>query len=465
MSSSINQFVKYPSIKHLASIAEKETKSMGLNPPAERPLTQEDQEELNFSDVCTFIYHVESAPREVYDLVMRFWKHLVLVDKQNQKLKLKFTNYEKANKVYVINNAQLKVENDNLENWLANLEKQLENAWSDKYSALSPPLPPLVIFDDSDDNSKQSKKTKSTKLLDLPIFTDGHTIKFDINVWESKMVKKLNVNANHYPTKALCMAYINSCMDGEAYKHLAVRSRIGAQKPFATTKEMFEVLQKAYSNVNQAHTAMNKFWDLKMMKDFNSFWAELQILASKLDHNKAILISELKFKLIPLLSQAMAGGVSWPTDIHEYAKQCQQTYQDLKNIEIQMPIANFAGNQYNQETNENMSTNTNANAKTVNCSKRSTNSSYSWPPSVASNFVMATYPAHSEITRLTWEKTAKLQRENCCFTCKKVGNHRPKCSNEWQPILVLTNMDSALTRVNISEMAVPQPGHVEVENK
>ena len=50
---------------------------------------------------------MESVLREVYDSVMRLQKHLVLVDKQNQKLKLKFTNYEKANKLYVIENKQL----------------------------------------------------------------------------------------------------------------------------------------------------------------------------------------------------------------------------------------------------------------------------------------------------------------------------------------------------------------------
>ena len=70
---------------------------------------------------------MESAPREVYNSVMRFWKHFVLVDKQNQKLKSKFINYEKANKAYVIDNAQLKAENDDLQNRLADLEKQLEN--------------------------------------------------------------------------------------------------------------------------------------------------------------------------------------------------------------------------------------------------------------------------------------------------------------------------------------------------
>ena len=107
---------------------------------------------------------------------------------------------------------------------------------------------------------------------------------------------------------------------------------------------MFEVLQMAYGNINWAHTAMNKFWDLKMTKDFNSFWAKFQVLASELDHNKSTLISELKFKLTLLLSWAMAGSVSWPKDIYKYTKQCQETYQDLKDIKIWTPTANFTGN-------------------------------------------------------------------------------------------------------------------------
>ena len=67
---------------------------------------------------------------------------------------------------------------------------------------------------------------------------------------------------------------------------------------------------------------MNKFRDLKLTKDFNSFWAEFQVLISELDHNKATPVSELKYKLTPSLFQAMAGGVSQPKDIHKYAKQC-----------------------------------------------------------------------------------------------------------------------------------------------
>ena len=87
----------------------------------------------------------------------------------------------------------------------------------------------------------------------------SHATGFDINMWKSKMVKKLTANANHYPTEALRMTYVDSYVDGEAYKHLAARSRINAWKPFATAEKIFKVLQKAYGDINQKHTAMNKF--------------------------------------------------------------------------------------------------------------------------------------------------------------------------------------------------------------
>ena len=41
------------------------------------------------------------------------------------------------------------------------------------------------------------------------------------------MIKKLTTNADYYPVKTLCMAYVNSYMNEEAYKHLVARSKIG----------------------------------------------------------------------------------------------------------------------------------------------------------------------------------------------------------------------------------------------
>ena len=161
-----------------------------------------------------------------------------------------------------------------------------------------------------------------------------------------------------------------------------------------------------------------------MTKDFNSFWAKFQVLASELDHNEATLISKLKYKLTPLLSRAMAGSVSRLKDIYEYAQQCQLAYQNLKDIKLQTSATNFGGNWYNGGTNTNTSTSTNAKATSpqANRNKRLANSLYSRPPFVASN-PASTHRARSEATRLTREKIVKLQYEDCCFTYKEVGNH------------------------------------------
>ena len=117
MSSSTSQPVGYPSIKHLTLIPKEITKGVLLNQPTnELPLMQNNHEELIFPDVCTFVRHMDEAPDKMYDSVMRLWKYLVLINKQSCKLEKNFTNYKKANKAYVIDNTQLKTENNNLEN-------------------------------------------------------------------------------------------------------------------------------------------------------------------------------------------------------------------------------------------------------------------------------------------------------------------------------------------------------------
>ena len=55
------------------------------------------------------------------------------------------------------------------------------------------------------------------------------------------MAKKLATNADHYNTETLRIVYVDSRVDGEVYKHLATRSKIGARKSFSTAEEMFEV--------------------------------------------------------------------------------------------------------------------------------------------------------------------------------------------------------------------------------
>ena len=161
----------------------------------------------------------------------------------------------------------------------------------------------------------------------------------------------------------------------------------------------------------------------------------------------------------------MADSVSRPKDIYKYAKQCQETYQDLKDIEIRTLVANFVRNWYNQRLNTNANTNidTNANAKMTNHSECPANFSYNRPPPTASNPTVAMHLVRSKATKLTKEKIVKLQYENRCFHCKVIRNHWSWCPKKWQSMIAITN-STVLALVNVSEMAVPQPDHIEAEN-
>ena len=159
-----------------------------------------------------------------------------------------------------------------------------------------------------------------SKATNPPMLEDGHAV--DIDVWITKMVKKLTVNADHDSTELAGMTYVDGRVNGDAYLPLKARASIDAANPFATAKEMLETLRDAFGDTNRKHTAMNTFRDLRMTKDFNSFWTEFQILSSELDHNESTLVSELRHKLTPSLSRAMAGGITRPTNVNEYAEQC-----------------------------------------------------------------------------------------------------------------------------------------------
>ena len=54
------------------------------------------------------------------------------------------------------------------------------------------------------------------------------------------MAKKLTANANYYPIKTLCMDYVNSRVDSNAYKYLAAKSRVRTRKPFTMAGKMLK---------------------------------------------------------------------------------------------------------------------------------------------------------------------------------------------------------------------------------
>jgi hypothetical protein len=139
-------------------------------------------------------------------------------------------------------------------------------------------------------------KNKSTKLPDPPILTDGKEPAYDD--WIAKMQSKLEANQDHFPTPALQISYIQSRVVGTATLHINPRLRPTTTNKFKTVDEIFEVLDKVFSDPDRKYTARQAYRKLYQNKDtFATFWAEFQRLTVELDIDEETLINDLCHKV------------------------------------------------------------------------------------------------------------------------------------------------------------------------
>ena len=83
---------------------------------------------------------------------------------------------------------------------------------------------------------------------------------------------------------------------------------------------------------------------------------------------------------------------------------------------------------------------------------------YSRPISAASDLSTRTNEP-----RLSSAEMTRLRKEDRCFRCKEVADHRPRCTKLWQPMSSIPTArvnEMASTRGE-NEVAVPRPGHIE----
>lgn len=117
----------------------------------------------------------------------------------------------------------------------------------------------------------------------------------------------------------------------------------------------------------------------------------------------------------------------------------------------------FLTNRFGRNNASNTSKNSRvatSNTTTSQQNSRPAKSSYARPPDVG----IVQLRIRNEDNKLSREELARLRREDRCFHCKEVGDHRPPCTKNWRPMSAITTI---LARVNVSEVAVPHPGHVE----
>ena len=101
---------------------------------------------------------------------------------------------------------------------------------------------------------------KSSKLPDPPVFTDGKNLTWE--VWETKIWDKLEVNADYYPTALSQIAYVASCVEGDAAEHIHGRRQDGAAKPYTSVNKLLEHLAGIYEDQDVKLTAQNAYKNL-----------------------------------------------------------------------------------------------------------------------------------------------------------------------------------------------------------
>ena len=97
------------------------------------------------------------------------------------------------------------------------------------------------------------------------------------------MTQKLEANHNYYDSPQLCCAYVASCCDGKAYKHITSWLWSESVNLYRDSTDMLEHLKTIYNNLNRVTTVKNQFWQLymKLSDWFHDFLSELLYLAAE----------------------------------------------------------------------------------------------------------------------------------------------------------------------------------------
>lgn len=142
------------------------------------------------------------------------------------------------------------------------------------------------------------------------------------------------------------------------------------------------------------------------------------LLATQIKAHELTLIIELRQKLTPLLSKALAMLLR-PRKLNKYAKQCKNVYQNLSNLERKINKVTISNlNWFSRNTSRNSINLANSNmwnTKGNQQNRQPAMSLYVRPPNIVAAFLQA----QNKNTKLLQEELALLKHKNCCFNCKK----------------------------------------------
>ncbi len=146
---------------------------------------------------------------------------------------------------------------------------------------------------------------KSVKLPDPPIFTETGDPTWE--TWNTKIADKLDVNADHYPTEKIRIAYVVSRLGGDADQQTYAKRRVGAPSPYQSLSELLKHLEGIYEDQDLIRKCRREYVALKQLnKPFSSFYSEFTRIFSFLNYDDTTLMNDIQDKINNRLQDALS---------------------------------------------------------------------------------------------------------------------------------------------------------------
>ncbi len=146
---------------------------------------------------------------------------------------------------------------------------------------------------------------KSVKLPNSLIF-----IETDDSIWKTwniKIADKLDVNANHYPTEKIRIAYVIFRLEGNADQQIYAKRRVDAFSPYQSLSELLKHLKEIYEDQNLIQKCRRKYVALKQLnKLFSSFYSKFTRIFSFLNYDDITLMNDIQNKINNRLQNALS---------------------------------------------------------------------------------------------------------------------------------------------------------------
>ncbi len=155
------------------------------------------------------------------------------------------------------------------------------------------------------DNENGNDHHKFVKLPDSPIF-----IETDDSIWETwniKIADKLDVNADHYPTEKIRIAYVVSRLEGDADQQTYAKRRVDAFSFYQSLSELLKHLKEIYEDQDLIRKCRREYVALKQLnKLFSSFYSEFTRIFSFLNYDDVTLMNDIQDKINNRLQDALS---------------------------------------------------------------------------------------------------------------------------------------------------------------